>query len=68
MFIKEQNVILKERVEIDKYVRTNMPDVKIEYGLNSNGERIYTVGDKIIKFEGPERNMQILEHDKIEKN
>lgn len=68
MFMKEQNVILKERVEIDKYVKTNMPDKKIEYGLNSNGERIYTVGDKIIKFEGIERNMQILDKDKTEKN
>lgn len=68
MFIKEQNVILKERVEIDKYVKTNMPEEKIEYGLNSNGERIYTVGDKIIKFEGPERNMQILDQEKVEKN
>ena len=68
MFIKEQNVILKERVEIDKYVKTNMPDVKIEYGLNSNGERIYTAGDKIIKFEGIERNMQILDQEQVEKN
>lgn len=60
MFMKEQNVILKERVEINEYIKTNMPDVRIEYGLNSNGERIYSVGDKIIKFEGKERNMQIL--------
>lgn len=68
MFIKDQNVILKERVEIDKYIKTNMPEVRIEYGLNSNGERIYTVGDKIIKFEGEERNMQILDRDEIKKN
>ena len=68
MFVREQNVILKERVEIDKYVKTNAPGENIEYGLNSNGERIYTVGDKIIKFEGAERNMQILDQEKVEKN
>jgi len=60
MFMKEQNIILKERVEINDYIKTNMPDARIEYGLNSNGERIYNVGDKIIKFEGKQRNMQIL--------
>lgn len=60
MFIQEQNVILKERVEINEYIKTNMPEARIEYGLNSNGERVYSVGDKIIKFEGKERNMQIL--------
>ena len=60
MFIKEQNVILKERLEINEYIKNNMPDARIEYGLNSNGERIYSVGDKIIKFEGKETNMQII--------
>lgn len=68
MFIKEQNDILKERVEIDKYVKTNLPDKNIEYGINSNGERIYTVGDKIIKFEGEERNMQILDQTEVKEN
>lgn len=68
MFMKEQNIILKERVEINKYIKTNMPEARIEYGLNSNGERIYSVGDKIIKFEGKERNMQILSGREAEKN
>lgn len=68
MFMKEQNVILKERVEINEYIKTNMPDVRIEYGLNSNGERIYSVGDKIIKFEGKERNMQILSGKEADEN
>ena len=68
MFMKEQNVILKERVEINKYIKTNMPEANIEYGLNSNGERIYSVGDKIIKFEGKERNMQVLSGKEAEKN
>lgn len=68
MFMKEQNVILKERVEINEYIKTNMPDARIEYGLNSNGERIYSVGDKIIKFEGKERNMQILSGKEADEN
>lgn len=55
-FKLHQNDILKERLEIDK----KWPDSKIEYGMNSNGERIYLVEDKIIKFEGKERNMRIL--------
>ena len=68
MFMSEQNVILKERVEINEYIKTNMPEARIEYGLNSNGERIYSVGDKIIKFEGKERNMQILSGREADEN
>jgi len=67
-FIEEKENILKEREIVNEYVRTNNSSAQIEYGLNSNGERVYNVGDKIIKFEGKERNMQILSKDKIEEN
>lgn len=59
-FEKAENIVLKERVDIKKYVDEHMPGTKIEYGLNSNGERIYMVDDKIIKFVGEEREMKIL--------
>lgn len=58
MFIEHQNIILQERLKIDEYIKKNMPDAKVEYGMNSYGERIYMVNDKIIKF--VDNNMQIL--------
>jgi len=70
-FIKEENLVLEERVQVKKYVDENFPGTRIEYGLNSYGERIYMVEDKIIKFKtiGDTREMQILDKDeKLENN
>lgn len=58
----ENNIdnVIKERMDLNEYIKKNMPEEKVEYALNSNGERIYMVGDKIIKFVGEERNMYFL--------
>jgi len=67
VFIKEESNVLKERVDLKKYVDINMPGAEIKYGLNSNGERIYMVEDKVIKFVGEKRTMQVLTKDDNEK-
>ena len=51
--------VIKERMALDEYVKKNMPESKIEYALNSNGERIYMVKDKIIKYDD-DMNMYFL--------
>lgn len=58
----ENNIdnVIKERMDLNEYIKKNMPEEKVEYALNSNGERIYMVKDKIIKFVGEERNMYFL--------
>lgn len=58
----ENNIddVVRERIDLNEYIKKNMPDTKVEYALNSNGERIYMVKDKIIKFVGEERNMYFL--------
>lgn len=58
IFEEQQNIILQERLKIDEYIKKNIAEAKVEYGMNSNGERIYIVNDKIIKF--VDSNMQIL--------
>lgn len=58
----ENNIdeVVRERIDLNEYIKKNMPEAKVEYALNSNGERIYLVKDKIIKFVGEERNMYFL--------
>lgn len=58
----ENNIddVIRERIDLNEYIKKNMPEAKVEYALNSNGERIYLVKDKIIKFVGEERNMYFL--------
>lgn len=58
----ENNIddVIKERMDLNEYIKKNMSEEKVEYALNSNGERIYMVKDKIIKFVGEERNMYFL--------
>lgn len=58
----ENNIddVIRERIDLNEYIKKNMPEAKVEYALNSNGERIYMVKDKIIKFVGEERNMYFL--------
>lgn len=58
----ENNIdeVVRERIDLNEYIKKNMPEAKVEYALNSNGERIYLVKDKIIKFIGEERNMYFL--------
>lgn len=52
--------VVKEREKLDEYIDKNMPGARVIYGVNSNEERIYTVGDKLIKFEGKNRDLQII--------
>lgn len=54
--------VIKERLDLNEYVKKNMPESTIEYALNSNGERIYMVKDKIIKYDD-EMNMYFLSED-----
>lgn len=65
--LAHKNDVVKEREKLQEYINNNMPDVIIKYGVNSNEERIYTVGDKMIKFEGPDRVLQILSQEEIDK-
>lgn len=51
--------VIKERLNLNEYIKKNMPEAKIEYALNSNGERIYMVKDKIIKYD-EDMNMYFL--------
>jgi len=51
--------VIKERLDLNEYVKKNMPESSIEYALNSNGERIYMVKDKIIKYDD-DMNMYFL--------
>ena len=67
-FLEAENLVLQERVEIKKYVDREMPGAQITYGLNSFGERIYMVEDKMIKFEGEDRTLKVLTKDEDSKS
>lgn len=59
--------VVKERQKLKEYINKNMPSAIIHYGVNSCEERIYFVNDKIIKFEGKDRELQILTSLEVEK-
>lgn len=67
-FEEVENLVLQERVEIKKYVDKEMPGATITYGLNSFGERIYMVEDKMLKFEGDDRTLKVLTKDEDSKS
>lgn len=58
--LNHKNDVVEERKKLEEYINKNMPGEIVHYGVNSNGERIYIVKDKLIKFEGKNREMQIL--------
>lgn len=61
VFLRDINDVLKERIKINYYMNDNgFLNEKINYSLNSNGERIYYVGSQIIKFDN-DKNMRILD-------
>lgn len=58
--------VVKEREKLEEYINKNASGSIVTYGVNSNEERIYTVKDKLIKFEGLDRKLQILTSREIE--
>ncbi len=69
VFLRDINDVLKERIRINYYMNENgLLNENLSYSLNSNGERIYYVGNEIIKFDN-EKNMRILnENNKFVEN
>lgn len=69
VFLRDINDVLKERIRINYYMNENgLLNENLSYSLNSNGERIYNIGNQTIKFDN-EKNMRILdENNKFEKN
>ncbi len=69
VFLRDINEVLKERIKINYYMNDNgLLNERLNYSLNSNGERIYYVGNEIIKFDN-EKNMRILnENNKFVEN
>jgi len=61
-----KNDVIKEREKLEEYIGKNNPSATVKYGVNSNEERIYTVGEELIKFVGSNREMQILSELDIE--
>ncbi len=61
VFLRDINDVLKERIKINYYMNDNgFLNEKLNYSLNTNGERIYYVGSQIIKFDN-DKNMRILD-------
>ena len=69
VFLRDINEVLKERIKINYYMNDNsLLNERLNYSLNSIGERIYYVGNEIIKFDN-EKNMRILnENNKFVEN
>lgn len=62
------NIVLKERVDFKDFVNKFKRGEEISYALNSNGERIYIVGDEKYKFIGEDRELKKLSQDSNEEN
>ena len=61
VFLRDINDVLKERIKINYYMNDNgLLNEKLNYSLNTNGERIYYIGNQIIKFDN-DKNMRILD-------
>ena len=56
----QENLVLKEKVDLQNYIDEYMNGEKFSIMLNSNGERIYLVGDKTFKFTG-DKNRSLKE-------
>ena len=51
-FLNNINKVLKERIELNKYIVNNdLENEELNYSLNSKGERLYYIKDKIVKFD-----------------
>lgn len=51
-FLNNINQVLKERIELNKYIVNNdLENEELNYSLNSKGERLYYIKDKIVKFD-----------------
>lgn len=60
-FYNNIDIVLKERQLINDYINKNgLEKEKLDYSLNSRGERIYYLGDNLIKF-NDNREMFILD-------
>ena len=60
-FYNNIDIVLKERQLINDYINKNgLEKEKLDYSLNSRGERIYYLGDSLIKF-NDNREMFILD-------
>lgn len=57
------NMVLKERVDFKDFVNKYKQNQEISYALNSNGERIYLVGEEKYKYVGEERELKKLTQD-----
>lgn len=65
---RQENLILKEKVDLQNYINQYMNGEKFSIMLNSNGERIYLVGDKTFKFTGAKnRSLKEIKRDENEK-
>lgn len=56
-------LFLKERVDFKEYVDKYKGGGDISYALNSNGERIYIIGDEKYKYVGKDRELTKLSKD-----
>ena len=72
VFSNNIDEVLKERNIINEYINNNgLEQELLTYSLNSKGERLYLLGDKVIKFVGKDREMYFLsenENKKLEPN
>ncbi len=60
-FTKNIKEVLNERIKLNEYIKNNdLQNELLNYSLNSKGERIYYIKDKIIKFVGSEKKMYFL--------
>lgn len=51
-FLNNINQVLKERIVLNKYIVNNdLENEELNYSLNSKGERLYYIKDKIVKFD-----------------
>ena len=60
-FSNNMDEVLKERELLNEYMDKNgLLQVPLNYSLNRKGERIYLLGDKVIKFVGERKDMYFL--------
>ena len=62
VFLNNINDVLEERKKLNNYIKENdLVGELLKYSLNSKGERLYYVGDTIIKFVDSDRKLFVLD-------
>lgn len=62
VFLNNINDVLEERKKLNNYIKENdLVGELLRYSLNSKGERLYYVGNTIIKFVDSNRNLFVLD-------